>query len=145
MVYTIQEHNWAHLSPGENNRKTRASMKLLEKLGLPTFSSDDNPTHHNPTSKQVSYWNAFYLFAVIGMTVGYTFMIILIPQSNHFENPQSWYQLAFILPFMFPTILTLDAILLGYYFFADESIISLSTFFRLYIPCAFVFTSHTVL
>ena len=117
------------------NRDVSSSIKFLQALGLPTFENEDPVSQGTSTLKPSSYWNALYVFPVIGISMCSTFYITLIPQSNVIEFPNYWFEHPLKSLFSpLAVLFILDIMLTSYFMFNAEQMISFETFFQLYIP-----------
>ena len=69
------------------------------------------------------------------VAISCTFVYTLIPQHNHVETPGYWYELALAMPFWGHNIVVAPQyILLCYYVFDAEHMVSFRAFFSFYIP-----------
>ena len=118
----------------EYAKSSRAS-KVLKTLGLPNLETESVDSHVIIQSNEESYWNGFYAIPTITFGVASTFVFTLIPYHNQMESPSHWYELAMLMPLL-PVLFTFDAILQCYYCFEATHMLSLLSFFRVYIPAA---------
>ena len=119
----------------DQNKQLSSSIKLLQSFGLPTFDNENVTTQDATNLTQASYWYAIYTIPIITFGIMCTLIYTLVPQHNHFESPEYWYELPLTMPFWGTTILpALNYILLCYYVFNVECMVSFRTFFSIYIP-----------
>ena len=123
------------IPPINGNRMKYQSTRFLQLVGLPAINDDDMVVNYEHQSKEYSLWNSFYALPAMAIGIGYAFVMTLIPFHNLLLESKYWYELAMLVT-IYPLINSIEAILQSYYCFNTPSMVSLSTFLRIYIPSA---------
>ena len=122
----------------------KRSNKRLDMLGI-----SEHLFPNAIDSEKVSYWNGLYVLIVLGLSVTYLFLIILVPLHNHFDCSIHWYELvmdairnSLVIVFLLVPIVILDC----YHYFKIGSMVSIICFLRLSTPVTMVHvTIHVML
>ena len=89
--------------------------------------------------KEDSLWNVLYIILVLLASILFPLPIILIPQHNHIENPEYWYETIIITCLSGILTLSLETLIYIKYYFELPSMLSFGIFLQLYFVTAMVY------
>ena len=123
-------------SMNENVPKKLRFMKiLLQHVFKNEFEIQDN----------VSYWNGFYIFAILIYSVLFSSITLVIPQHDTIKHPQYWYELMYMHSLWFPANRLLHFYQSCSFVFKMPSMITLGATFRLFLATTLGFIAPYVM
>ena len=110
---------------------------LLEMLGISTSKKKQTVVDAINPNNDTSYWNGLYVLVILALSVATTFTSTLIPQHNHIEFPNHWYEWTFMISIV-ALLMVLIVIIDFYLYFNINSIVSITSSLRMFGISTFV-------
>lgn len=98
----------------QHDQKRNSEISLIDTAGSPerkqsTRGAEEKETNDNKIRQHdISTWNAFYLFVVVGICIVGLSLLFLLPRQNLVFYPSYWYETAIVYFFAFSSSWTAD-------------------------------------
>lgn len=132
--------------PKRQEREKMKTVKIPVNAKIHTRSQIASPLIEFLLEKEfkeldcVSYWNGFYIFAVLIISITYSCCLLVVPQHDAIKHPQYWYELALTTSFVFPLYAVLGTLQECNIYFGVNSMLTIRTAVNLYSGMALGFS-----